>query len=116
MDRWLGRRWVLALVSLLLAGAVWAAVVSQADPIVERSFAAVPVRVTGGGAHVSAAPKTVRVVVEGPASLLATLSAAQLQLLATDPGAGGGLAPVVLVGPAGAALVEAEPSQVRITP
>ena len=116
MDRWLGRRWVLAVVSLLLAGAVWAAVISQSDPIVEKSFAAVPVRVVGGGVGVRAVPGTVTLVVEGPRSLLSALSPGALQATATDPGPRGGLAPVRLVGPAGTALVESEPAQVRITP
>ncbi len=116
MDRWLGRRPVLALVSLLLAVAVWAVVISQSDPIVHRTFSAVPVVVVGGPKGATASPGTVAVVVEGPESLLETLGPAQFRVTAIDPTSHGGIAALHFGGPGGTALLTLDPTQVRIRP
>ncbi len=116
VDRWLATRPVLALVSVLLAAVVWAVVISQSDPIVHRTLSGLPVVVIGGPAGARPTPSTVTVVVQGPQSLLQTVSAAQFRVTAVDPSSRGGLAPLVLSGPGGTALVEFEPAQVRIRP
>ncbi|MHB1842292.1 MAG: hypothetical protein ACYCO4_04155 [Sulfobacillus sp.] len=116
VDRWLATRPVLALASVLLAVAVWAVVISQSDPIVHRTLSGVPVVVIGGPAGAKATPGTVTVVVQGPQSLLQAVASAQFRVTAVDPGSQGGLAPLVLSGPGGTALVEFEPAQVRIRP
>lgn len=116
VDRWLTRRPVLALVSVLLAVAVWAVIISQTDPIVRRTLIGVPVVVVGGPIGARVTPATVTVVVEGPQSLLQGVSPGQFRVTAVDPSKRGGLAPLVLSGPGGTALVEFEPSQVQIRP
>lgn len=118
MDRFLTKSPVLAGIAVVLALAVWASVVGQTDPIVTRTFTTLPIQVVGAppGTTVQVFPKVGSALVNGPSSVLSTLSHSSLGLTVEDPGGRIGkiVTQVHLVAPPGVGLVEGDPQTVTI--
>ncbi len=117
MDDFLQRRPVLLGISLLLALAVWASVVTAANPLVERTFQAETVHLVGSpqkGADVL--PKAVDVTVTGPTSVISRLTDANLTVEVDMAGLAPGRHSVspTLVAPAGVALDSTQPARVTV--
>lgn len=117
MDDFLQRRPVLLGISLLLALAVWASIVTASDPMVDRTFQAETVHLVGSptrGADVL--PKEVDVTVTGPSSVVSRLTAGNLTVEVDLAGLSPGRHSVAphLLAPAGVALEGTSPEEVTV--